>query len=164
MVSRHDRVDGFGNEVTDGLDDGPDEVPRHAVGVVSALLTLLLVPALIGFDAWPLTAWRLYSVSRTDTQTRYRVEVTTTGGGTEVIELIDLPLGHRNAAWALPGLQDAPPGRRQEVCQALLEGARDVVDDPVGLTIVRVHERAVEDDGRWRVRIDEREVLDQCNA
>jgi hypothetical protein len=156
MVSRHDLDAGVGGDL--------DEVPRIAKRVVAVLFTLLLVPALIGFDAWPLTAWRLYSVSRTDTQTRYYVEVQTAPGEAKLVELIDLPLGHRNAAWALPGLPDASPGRREAVCQALLEGARDVIEDPLGLTIVRVRERAVEEGGEWRVRVDEREVLDQCTV
>jgi hypothetical protein len=141
-----------------------DPIPRHAVRVVGVLLTLLLVPALVGFDAWPLTAWRLYSVSRTDTQTRYRVEVLTAPGEAEVVELIDLPLGHRNAAWALPGLPEASPERRENVCQALLAGARTVVDGAIGLSVVRLREHAVEDGDGWRVRIASREVLASCEG
>ena len=39
---------------------GPTRLQRRVVVIA---LVLLFLPGLIGFDAWPLTAWRLFSLA-----------------------------------------------------------------------------------------------------
>ena len=67
---------------------------------VAVLLVLLLVPGLIGFDVWPLTGWRLFSLARDGDQNEWALEALTPAG-IELVDLEDLPLAFRNAAWPL---------------------------------------------------------------
>jgi hypothetical protein len=139
-----------------------DEIPRVARRVVTVLLVLLFVPAVVGFDAWPLTAWRLYSVSRDSTQTGYEVEAITAGEETRV-KLAELPLGYRNGEWALEGYAKKSAVRREELCQAFLTGVREDEPDASGVRIHRVEERLVRDSHGWRVELDRDEVLHECH-
>ena len=101
------------------------------------LLALLIVPGVIGFELWPLTAWRLFSLSRDADQTEWALHVVTADGVTQPVDLEELPLAYRNAAWPLAELPGASEARQREVCAALLVGVRDVVSDARTLTLVR---------------------------
>jgi hypothetical protein len=105
---------------------------------VFGLLALLCVPAIIGFDVWPLTGWRLFSLSRDATQNEWALDAET-GDGIVRVDLEQLPLAFRNAAWPLDHSLHASKRRRGEICFALFEGVRDAVPDAAGLTIVRLH-------------------------
>ena len=96
--------------VRDSSDHGPTRLQR---GVVVAALALLLVPGLIGFDAWPLTGWRLFSLARTDRQTRWVVETLDANDVATPFSLEQLPMRYRNAEWPLSDLGHAlrPPTR-----------------------------------------------------
>jgi len=63
----------------------PDAVPRSARGLVGALFVLLLVPGLVGFDLWPLTGWRLFSLARDDTQTLWVLEAVDGDGSSRLV-------------------------------------------------------------------------------
>jgi hypothetical protein len=127
---------------------------------VYALLVLLVVPGVIGFDAWPLTGWRLFSLSRDGSQVEWALDVRVDGSTTfREVDLEELPLAFRNAAWPLAELAGASDARRQAVCAALLDGVLDTYDDAVELALVR-ERRTLTDDG-----VDEeREVVAQCRA
>ena len=103
---------------------------------VATLLVLLLVPGIIGFDLWPLTGWRLFSLSRDADQNEWVLEAIV-DDGLEVVDLEELPLAYRNAAWPLDHARTASTERRTEICEALLVGVREAVDDVNGLMIVR---------------------------
>lgn len=142
-------------------------VPRRARAVAAVLFTLLLVPGFVGFDAWPLTAWRLFSADRGDTQTRYEVAVVGSDGTLVPVDLDELPIAFRNGEWILAELprDDRGDGRREEVCQAVLAAVRDHVDpDAAGLALVRNRRTMVEDpDGGFRAT-DDREPIHVCEA
>lgn len=139
-------------------DTGPG---RAARALVAAALVLLLVPGLIGFDAWPLTAWRLFSLSRGNSQTQWVLEATHRGGAVETLDLEALPLRYRHAAWPMAGLPRASESRRQEVCEALLGAV--VAQDPevTSVGIVRDRQRLVERGGEWTVE-HEPETIHTC--
>jgi hypothetical protein len=122
-----------------------DGVTRVQRAWVYALLLLLLVPGVIGFDAWPLTGWRLFSLSRDADQNEWMLEAITPAG-LEVVDLEQLPLAYRNAAWPLDHSLRAGDARRAEICAALLEGVREAIPDATGLMVVRVA-RHMTDDG-----------------
>ncbi|HEX5365160.1 MAG TPA: hypothetical protein VFW63_00650 [Acidimicrobiales bacterium] len=128
---------------------GGDGVPRVARLVVVALLVLLLVPGLVGFDAWPLTGWRLFSASRHATVTRWVVEATDATGDTRVVSLEELPLRDRHAEWQMAELPGAPARQREAVCRALAGEVHGVEPTAVELTIARDHARLVERGGTW---------------
>ena len=138
-------------EPVDVADQGPPRSGRWLVGVA---LVLLLVPGLIGFDAWPLTAWRLFSLSRTDHQTRWVLEAENAEGSTERVSLEELPLRYRHAEWPMAELPGASDRQRAAVCQALLEAVVDVRPDTVALAIQRDRQRLVAEDGDYVVTSD----------
>jgi hypothetical protein len=138
-----------------------DTVPRSARWLVGALFALLLVPGLIGFDAWPLTGWRLFSLARDETQTRWVVEAVDDGGSARIVDLEELPLRYRHAEWPMSDLPGASTERRQVVCEALLGAVVDVEPTTVELRIARDRARLEERDGEWTV-IDDLEVVHTC--
>jgi hypothetical protein len=124
---------------------------------VAVLLVLLIVPGVIGFDAWPLTGWRLFSLSRDADQNEWALEAET-NGGRQRLDLEQLPLAFRNAAWPLDDSLHASDARRREICDALLVGVRAAVPQATALTIVRLH-RHMELDGE---AADEPEAWTRC--
>jgi hypothetical protein len=138
------------------------ERPPHAVRrFVAALFVLLAVAGVIGFEAWPLTAWRLFSLARDEEQTRWEVDAVVAGGEVVTVDFDELPIAFRNAEWPLSGLPGAGDGRRDEVCRALLDGVRGEIADATGLRIVRNHRRLDEEDGDWVVS-EQRELFHAC--
>jgi hypothetical protein len=132
-----------------------DEPPRPARILVAVLLVLLLVPGLIGFDAWPLTGWRLFSLSRDAEQTRWVVEAVAEDGDRRVVSLEELPLRYRHAEWPMAELPGASAARRDAVCEALAGAVVDAVPGTVEVVIARDHARLVEDgDGHWSTEHD----------
>jgi hypothetical protein len=138
-----------------GADTEPDEAPRSARVLVAILFVLLLVPGLIGFDAWPLTGWRLFSLSRGPEQTQWVIQAVEEDGTSRVVSLEELPLRYRHAAWPMSELPGASEARRTAVCEALLNPVRDLLPATSELVIARDHARLVEgEDGRWTTTHD----------
>jgi hypothetical protein len=140
-----------------------DRPPPAVRRFVLAIFVLLLVPGLIGFEAWPLTGWRLFSLARDDRQVRWEVDAITEQGTIETVDLDRLPLGFRLAEWPLATLPDAGEERRDEMCEALLEGVGEEIPGTVALRLVRNDRRLVERDGEWVV-VDDRELFQRCGA
>lgn len=132
--------------------DEPDAAPRSARIFVTVLFVLLLVPGVIGFDAWPLTGWRLFSLSRDDDQTRWVLEAVDDQGDRRVVSYEELPLRYRHAEWPISELPGASSDRRDAVCEALLEAVVDVDPSTVELSLARDHARLVEGDDGWTTR------------
>jgi hypothetical protein len=142
----------------------PDEAPRSARILVAILFVLLLVPGLIGFDAWPLTGWRLFSVSRGPEQTRWVIEAVDGDGAHRVVSLEELPLRYRHAEWPMSELPGASEERRTAVCEALLTPVRHILPETRELVIARDHARLVEgDDGHWST-VHEIEPFHTCTG
>jgi hypothetical protein len=141
------------------------EISSRVRWFVGILLVLLLVPGLIGFEAWPLTAWRLFSLSRGDTQLRWEIEAVDERGEVRPVDLDELPTAFHLAEWPLAAL--AEPGsderRRGEVCLALLDGVASELPATAGITIVRNDRRYVERDGEWVV-IEDRQPVHECGG
>lgn len=146
--------------MTDDTPAGPGRIVRAAVG---AVLALLLVAGVTEVEAWPLTAWRLFSLSRGDAQTHWVLDAVTPAGEERVVDLEELPLPYRNAEWPLAGLRRASDERRDEVCQALLAAVVDRHPGTVGLRIVRDRQSQVREDGAWVVAHD-REPFHECRV
>jgi hypothetical protein len=138
-----------------------DAAPRSARWLVGALFVLLLVPGLIGFDAWPLTGWRLFSLARDDTQTLWVLHAVDEDGSSRLVDVEELPLRYRHAEWPMADLPGASTERRQAVCEALLGAVVDVEPATVELRIARDESQLQERDREWVV-MDELEVLHTC--
>jgi hypothetical protein len=132
-----------------------DRPSRSARVLVAVLLVLLLVPGLIGFELWPLTGWRLFSVSRDADQTRWVLDAVDRDGEHRIVSPEELPLRYRHAEWPMADLPGASEARRDAVCEALLPAVAEVVPDLAELVIARDHARLVErDDGSWATEHD----------
>jgi len=136
-------------------------VPRSARWLVGALLVLLLVPGLVGFDLWPLTGWRLFSLARDETQTLWVLEAVDGDGSSRLVDVEELPLRYRHAEWPMADLPGASTARRQAVCEALLGAVVDVEPSIAELRIARDRARLEEGDGEWAV-VDDLEVIHTC--
>ena len=148
-------------ETTEPTDIPGDEIPRSARWFVGVLLVLLLVPGLIGFDAWPLTGWRLFSLSRDATQNRWVVEAVDADGKAMTVSLEDLPLGYRHAEWPIADLPGASEAKRQRVCQALADAVGEVRPTTVEVRLAKDAQELVKQDGEWVVTHDP-EVFTSC--
>lgn len=143
---------------TSTADRGPT---RGARRLVVLALVLLMVPGLVGFELWPMSGWRLFSLSRTDRQTRWVIEAVD-GDDTAVrVSLEELPLRYRHAEWPMAELPGADDAEREAVCGALLEAVVDVRPDTVALRVVRDRQRLVERDDEWVVESDP-ELIHRC--
>jgi hypothetical protein len=136
-------------------------VPRSARWLVGALFALLLVPGLVGFDAWPLTGWRLFSLARDETQTLWVLEAMDADGSTRLVDLEELPLRYRHAEWPMADLPGASTERRQAVCEALMGAVVDVEPGTTELHVARDRARLEERGGEWTV-VDDLEVIHTC--
>ncbi|MGH9228173.1 MAG: hypothetical protein ACRD07_05460 [Acidimicrobiales bacterium] len=144
-------------------DVDPDAVPRSARWLVGALFVLLLLPGVVGFDAWPLTGWRLFSLARDETQTLWVLEAVDADGSSRLVDLEELPLRYRHAAWPMADLPGASTERRQAVCEALRGAVVDVEPGTTELRIARDRARLEERGGEWTV-VDDLEVVHTCDG
>jgi hypothetical protein len=154
------RAEGDGRSV-DGR--AMDVVPRPAKWLVAVVLLAMAVPGVIGFDAWPLTGWRLFSLARDDSQTAWVLDAVDAEGDTRTVELEQLPLRYRHAEWPMAELPGASTARREAVCQALLGAVVDVEPSTIALNITRDRQHMVERDGEWTVTHDP-EIVHTCRV
>lgn len=129
---------------------------------VRVLLAFLIIPGVVGFELWPASGWRLFSLSRDESQTVWVLEARPPGGDLRRVSLEELPVAYRLADWVLADLPASSESRREEVCVALLEAVSpDVVEGAVGIQIVRDRQRLERVDGGTR-RHHDREVIHAC--
>lgn len=145
-----------GDEPAGVADVAPDvaEVPRSARWLVGVLLVLLLVPGVIGFDLWPLTGWRLFSLSRDGTQNRWVVQAVEDDGDVSTVSLEELPLGYRHAEWVMADLPGSSPARQADVCAALAGAVAEVRPGAVEVRLAKDAQELLERDGEWVVTHD----------
>jgi hypothetical protein len=142
-----------------GDHSGPSRAQKALVVVT---LVLLLGAGLQGTEAWPLTAWRLFSLSRDEDQTRWLVEAVAADGDSRTVSLEELPLRFRHAEWPMADLPEASQARRDEVCEALAAAVAHVEPSAVALRIVRDRQTLVADGGDGWVVHHDPEVVHSC--
>lgn len=134
--------------------EGRDRPPRRARWLVGVILVALIVPGLVGFEFWPLTGWRLFSLSRNDTANRWVVEGAYADGTSRLVDLEELPVAYSNAEWPLRSVGGGSEARAEELCQVLLDAVVDTDPGVVELYIARDAQALVEVDGEWTVSHD----------
>lgn len=151
-----------------------DRAPRSARWLVGFLFVALLTPGVIGFELWPMTGWRLFSLPRTDTGTFRVLEGVAEDGSTRLVDLDDLPLGYKYADWPMREADWDSADEAEEICQTLADAALELDPDLVELRIVRERQRIVRegDEGEGQVFVrsagdrvivaEDREVLYSC--
>ena len=92
---------------------------------VGCFLGIVVLFGAVGFEAWPLTAFRLFSVARDDTRTSWEARTVDADGRETAFDQQDLPLGYRLAEWPLTEFPSSSDATRAEVCRGIARGARD---------------------------------------
>ena len=105
--------------------DPPAAAPRLARRFVAAYLTVFLVCGLAGFEAWPLTGWRLFADARQASQAGFQAVTVDRAGRETPVPFRDLPAGFQGDVQVLKGFADLAPERQVAVCQAWAQAVRD---------------------------------------
>jgi hypothetical protein len=103
----------------------PAPAPRWARWFVGVYLGLFLLCGAAGFEAWPLTGWRLFADARQARQPGYQAVTVDAGGHETPIPFADLPAGYHGNVQVLKGFAALPAARQAAVCQAWAEAVRD---------------------------------------
>lgn len=129
-------------------------VPRRARIYVGALLLVLTVPGLLGLELWPITGWKLFSVSRTETASRWVIEGVYEDGASRIIDFGELPVAYSNSEWPLRSVGAGGTQRSREICQVLLAAAHERDPHVVEVRIARDSQRLVPDGDEWAIAHD----------
>jgi len=128
---------------------------------VGVFLGVVMLFGFVGFEAWPLTAFRLFSVARDDTRTSWEARTVDAAGVETPFDQQDLPLGYRLAEWPLSEFPSSSDATRAAVCRGIAKGARDAGRDVAAVRVYRLRERIDRVDDDWEVTTDP-ELYHEC--
>jgi hypothetical protein len=92
---------------------------------VAAYLAVFLVCGLAGFEAWPLTGWRLFADARPARQPGFQAVTVDRAGRETPVPFRDLPAGFQGHVQVLKGFPELSPVRQAAVCRAWADAVRD---------------------------------------
>lgn len=95
-----------------------DDVPLAARRFVYAFLAVLVVCALVGIEAWPFSAFKLFSARRDGERVSWQIVAVDEAGSESTVHLAELPVGYRNTTTLLGEFDDLSSVERDEVCHA----------------------------------------------
>jgi hypothetical protein len=140
--------------------DGPGRLTK--VLVIASLI--VFVGLAVGrVEAWPFTAWRLFSERRGPVSTAFRAYAVSPDGDERAVGLESLPLAYRQAGRLLLKFPRYDEREREGICTAIAEGARDDGQRLAAIRIYRVVERSRIEDGE-PVKTRDRELRFTCKA
>jgi hypothetical protein len=111
--------------------------PRWARRFVAAYLAVFLICGLAGFEAWPLTGWRLFADARRAVQPGWQAVTVDRAGRETPIPFRRLPAGYQGNVQVLAGFPELAPARQAAVCQAWTEAVRAEGGEVAALRIYR---------------------------
>jgi hypothetical protein len=122
-----------------------DQAPRWARWFVGAYLAVFVVCGVFGFEAWPLTGWRLFADARQARQPGFQAVTVDADGRETPVPFRDLPAGFQGDVQVLRGFADLPPARQAAVCQAWAQEVRarggEVAEIRIYATVTDVSDR-----------------------
>ena len=101
--------------------------PRFARPFVAVFLIAFVVCALATIEAWPLTAWRLFSHLRTQDQATWKATVVDRDGVEHDYPLGALPQGYRGFGFLMNEFVSDSPARQAELCDTWRSGADELL-------------------------------------
>ncbi len=136
--------------------------PRWVRATILALLGLFFLFGLVGLEAWPLTAWHLFSTTREQSETSWQAYAVTPDGAEHRVVFVELPTAFRHSDRLLSSLPHLPDDEAEAACAGLIEGVRHEYPDLVELRVARVRDR-FDDDGEHRQDV-ERDLRFTCEV
>ncbi len=101
-----------------------EPVARWARRFVWACLAVFVLAGLFGFEAWPLTGWRLFADARTARQLSWQA-VTVDGAGRELpVPFAGLPIRYQGNVQVLKRYPERPPSEQAAICRAWADAVR----------------------------------------
>ncbi len=128
-----------------------DEPGRAQRTFVVSFLAVIVIVAFAGFEAWPFTAFRLFSAARGTERTSYEAVTVDAHGVETPLRQESLAFGYRLAEWPMAELADDSQATRIAVCDGLADGARSVERDVANVLVLKVRERLRRVDGAWQI-------------
>jgi len=117
---------------------GAEPVAPWARRFVWGFLAAFVIAGVFGFEAWPLTGWRLFADARTAGQVSWEAVTVDSAGRERPIPWNDLPVRFRGNVQVLKGFENLRPGKQVAVCAAWAEGVRARGGDVRAVRIYRV--------------------------
>jgi hypothetical protein len=96
---------------------------------VWGLILAVLVCGVAGLEAWPFSAFRLFSQVRTSHTLTYRLAVVNHAGRERSLPFRALPPGFRGLNLDLAAAAADAPANRRAVCDVIVRGARELHRD-----------------------------------
>jgi hypothetical protein len=110
--------------------------PRYARPFVAVLLCALIVCTFASVEAWPFTAWRLFSTLRTDEQQGWAATIVSAPGVERDFPIGSLGDGTRGFSLLMGGFADRPPGEQDAICRTWFGDGTDYLGHrPVAVRI-----------------------------
>jgi hypothetical protein len=126
---------------------------------VYAFLGIFVVCALVGIEAWPFTAFKLFSQVRTHERVTWELVAVTADGDRHEIVPGELPIAYRTATIRLGDLDHMSDDEADELCRAWAE---PLTDEGIAVVEVRIFEHT--DDVRPDVDTEVVELAHACRV
>jgi hypothetical protein len=105
---------------------------------VWAFLAAFVIAGVFGFEAWPLTGWRLFADARPARQVSWEAVTVDAAGRERPIPWDDLPVRFRGNVQVLKGFEGLRPGQQAAVCAAWADGVRALGGDVRAVRVYQV--------------------------
>jgi len=116
----------------------PTRVPAWTRAFVAVFLAAFIVCGVGGIELWPLTGWRLFSVSRQRLDVGWSAMTVDMRGREAPLPLGRMPISYRGAALLVGRFARMKDADREALCEVLVAGANRVGARAVSLRIYRV--------------------------
>jgi hypothetical protein len=142
--------------------------PVWARRYVAVFLTAFLVCGVFGFEAWPLTGWRLFADARERVQPGWRALAVAPDGTERPLPFRDLDAGYSGSVQVLGRFGDLSPAGQAAVCDAWARAMRERGEPVAAIRVQRTStdvgdrhgDRAAPPDAvtHWVCRVDRNPV------
>jgi hypothetical protein len=110
--------------------------PRYARAFIALFLCALAACMLASVEAWPFTAWRLFSTLRTDEQHGWAATIVPRRGVEHDFAIGDLGNGTRGFTLLMNGFADRSPAQQDAICRTwYADGKGSLWHPPVAVRI-----------------------------
>jgi len=116
----------------------PARVPVWTRAVVAVFLAAFIVCGLGGIELWPLTGWRLFSVSRQPIDIGWSAVTVDARGEEAPLPLGRMSISYRGASLLVGRFARMKDADREALCEALVTGANGAGAQAVSIRIYRV--------------------------